>query len=243
MDIGYIDALYRYPVKSMRGDALDAAELGWHGLEGDRRFAVHRVGDHTAFPWLTAGRLPELLLFTPVRHEDGDGPPTHIRTPDGDNLPIFSDALAAEIARRHGAPVEMVQFRQGFFDDATISVIAADTVHAIGRLAGAGDDVRRFRPNIVVRLREPAAFAEDAWVGGTLQFGEGDEGAAITVAMPDVRCSMVNLDPDTAASSPEVLKAIVRANATNAGIYGSVARAGRLRVGQPVRLTARASPL
>ena len=56
--------------------------------------------------------------------------------------------------------------------------------------------------------------------------------------MRDERCSMVNLDPDSARSTPEVLKAVVRANQNNAGIYGAVTRTGRLKVGQTIFLRA-----
>jgi uncharacterized protein YcbX len=73
-------------------------------------------------------------------------------------------------------------------------------------------------------------------LGGVLSFGEGDDAPAITVTMRDVRCSMVNLDPDSASPAPEVLKATVRANQNNAGIYGAVTRIGRLAVGQTIHL-------
>src|SRR5262249_52562654 len=156
--IGYVEAIFRYPVKSMRGEPLEAASLGWHGFAGDRRLAFCRVGDRSGFPWLSASKLPELLLFGPQRSGDGgDGDiPTHVRTPDGKDMPVFGEELAAEIGRRHGAPVQMMQLRHGIFDDASISVIASDTVREIGRLAGRSLDVRRFRPNIVVRLQRPA---------------------------------------------------------------------------------------
>ena len=94
--------------------------------------------------------------------------------------------------------------------------------------------MRRFRPNVVVRLRRPAPFQEDEWLGGVLSFGEGDDAPAIAVTMRDVRCSMVNLDPDSASSAPEVMKAIVREHQNTAGIYGAVTRIGRLAVGQVV---------
>jgi hypothetical protein len=71
-----------------------------------------------------------------------------------------------------------------------------------------------------------------------LSFGEADDAHAITVTMRDVRCSIVNLDPDSARSAPDVLKAVVRAKQNNAGIYGSVTRIGRLAVGQTIRLHA-----
>src|SRR6266516_7996771 len=103
----------------------------------------------------------------------------------------------------------MMQLRNGFFDEASISVIASDTVREIGRLAGRSPDVRRFRPNVVVRLLRSGPFQEDEWVGGVLSFGEGEDAPAIAVTMRDLRCSMVNLDPDSAASAPEMQKAVV----------------------------------
>ena len=240
IEIGHIDAIFRYPVKSMRGERLEAATLGWHGLEGDRRLAFRRIDDRGGFPWLTASRLPELVLFAPVRGDDGDSAdlPTHVRTPGGALMPVFGDDLAAEVGDRHGARVQMMQLKNGIFDDASLSVIALDTVHAISRLAGREPDVRRFRPNVVVRLLRPAPFSEDEWVGGALSFGDGDDASAIAVTTRDARCSMVNLDPDSASSAPEMLRAVVRANQNNAGIYGAVTRIGRLAVGQTVRLHA-----
>jgi uncharacterized protein YcbX len=88
----------------------------------------------------------------------------------------------------------------------------------------------------VVRLLRPDPFQEDHWVGGVLSFGEVGHGPGLSVTMRDARCSMVNLDPDSAQSAPEVLKAIVRMNQNNAGIYGVVIRTGRLAVGQTVHL-------
>jgi len=132
----------------------------------------------------------------------------------------------------------MMQLRHGIFDEASVSVIASDTVREIGRLAGRSLDMRRFRPNVVVRLLRPVAFQEDEWLGGVLSFGEADDAPAIAVTMRDERCSMVNLDPDSASSAPEVMKAVVRANQNNAGIYGAVTRIGRLAVGRTTFLRA-----
>lgn len=231
-----MEAIFRYPVKSMRGERLEAGNLGWHGLDGDRRLAFRRIDDRSGFPWLSASKLPELILYTPHRREDAAPAdlPTHVRTPDGEELPVFGEQLAAEVARLHGSPVQMMHLRDGIFDDASISVIASDTVREITRLAGQTPDVRRFRPNVVLRLLRPAPFQEDEWLGGVLSFGEGDDAPQVAVTMRDVRCSMVNLDPDSAHSAPEVLKAAVRANKNNAGIYATVTRIGRLAVGQTV---------
>jgi hypothetical protein len=238
IEIGHVEAIFRYPVKSMGGERLEVARLGWHGLDGDRRLAFRRIDDRSGFPWLSASKLPDLLLFVPQRREDGaqGDLPTHVRTPDGAEMPVFGEDLAAEVGRRYGAPVQMMRLNHGIFDEASISVITFDTVREIGLLARRGSDVRRFRPNIVVRSLRSVPFQEDEWLGGVLSFGEGDEGPAITVTMRDVRCSMVNFDPDSATPAPEVLKAVVRANQNNAGIYGTVNRIGGLAVGQAILL-------
>src|SRR4051812_14519165 len=194
----------------MRGEPLEAATLGWHGLDGDRRLALRRLGERGGFPWLTASKLPDLIAFTPERREDGL--PAYVRTPEGEVLPLFGEALAAEVGRRHGAPVQMMQLKHGMFDEASISVITSETVREIGRLAGRSADLRRFRPNIVVRSTRAVPFEEDQWLGGVLTFGEADDAPAVTVTLRDARCVMVNFDPDGGSPAPEMLKAVVRAN-------------------------------
>ncbi|HYL75313.1 MAG TPA: MOSC N-terminal beta barrel domain-containing protein [Bryobacteraceae bacterium] len=238
IEIGHVEAIFRYPVKSMRGEPLHTAELGWHGLPGDRRLALRRMNDRGEFPWLTASKLPALLLFTPQHGEDAapGALPTHVRTPDGHEIPIFGEELAADVGRRYGAPVQMMQWKHGIFDEASISVIASDTVREISQLAGLSPDVRRFRPNVAVRLLRSGAFQEDEWVGRVLSFGEAADAPAIAVTMRDVRCAMLNLDPDSASPAPEMMKAVVRVHENTAGIYGTVTRTGRLAAGQPIFL-------
>src|SRR5262245_14366050 len=94
--IGRVHAIARYPVKSMAGIPLDSAELGEHGLPGDRRFAFRRAGDESAMPWLTASRLPELLLYRPI----GEPLPTHVQTPSGATLALGGAELTAELVER-----------------------------------------------------------------------------------------------------------------------------------------------
>jgi uncharacterized protein YcbX len=235
MKIGHIEALFRYPVKSMRGEPLDEATLGWHGLDGDRRFALRRMDERGGNPWLSASKLPELVLFTP-RGRDRDALPTHVLSPEGEELPLSGDELAADVGRRYGAPVQMMRLNHGIFDEASVSVIAAATVAEIGRLAVRSVDARWFRPNVLVETTRAVPFEEDGWLGGVLTFGEAGDAPAVAVTLRDVRCSMLNLDPDGGPPAPEVLKAAVRANQNHAGIYGTVTRAGRLAVGQPVFL-------
>lgn len=235
IEIGHVEAIFRYPVKSMAGERLESAQMGWHGIEGDRRLALRRMEDYSGFPWLTATKLPDLVLLAPQRRDGAEADiPTHVRTPNGKELPVFGEELAAEVGRRYGAAVQMMKMKHGIFDDACISVIATYTVEEISRLAGVSPDVRRFRPNVLVRLLRSGPFQEDAWVGGALSFGEGENAPSVAVTMRDVRCAMLNLDPDTARPDVEMMKAVVRANQNNAGVYGTVTRIGQLAVGQKI---------
>jgi uncharacterized protein YcbX len=231
--VGEIAALFRYPVKSMMGEPVDVADLGWHGLSGDRRLAFRRIGAEGGFPFLTASRLPDLLLFSPQGSTADGQLPTSVRTPEGVDLGLFSSDLAAEVGRRHGSPVEMLHLDRGIFDEAHVSVITSATVTELGTLAAPGADVRRYRPNILISTERSIPFEEDEWVGGVLTFGHAD-GAAIAITNRDERCSMVNLDPDSAQPSPELLKAIVQARNNKAGVYGTVIRRGPLAIGQPI---------
>jgi uncharacterized protein YcbX len=240
MELGHVSALFRYPIKSIAGERLEAAKLGWHGVEGDRRLAFRRLADRGAFPWLTASRFPELLLYKPVGRQDttGEPLPTHVRTPGGREYALTDEALRKEIATRHRAEVELMQLRHGIFDEAGVSVITLGTIQSIARAAGRDADVRRFRPNLVLDTRGAQPFEEDRWVGKILEFGSPGTGPAVSVTMRDERCVMVNLDPDTAEADAEVMKAVICMNENYAGVYGTVVRTGELRVGQVVSLRA-----
>jgi len=235
--IGHIHQLVRYPVKSMAGVATDSASLGWHGLQGDRRFAFRRLNNKSDFPWLSASKVPELILYQPLGlDENADEPsPTEVRTPEGSILPLGSVELQNSVGEKFGSTVELMHLRNGIFDDGSVSVITLATMSAICREAGQVLDTRRFRPNIVIDAGEAEPFAEEGWIEGRLVFGN-DPGPTVTVTIRDRRCMMINLDPDTARQNPNFMKAAVRLNGNNAGVYANIARTGKISVGQPVSL-------
>ena len=234
--LGQVRELVRYPVKSMAGVATNSAFLGWHGFAGDRRFAFRRLNDNSGFPWLTASRLPELLLYQPFGLDETTEQPTHVRTPDGHDLPIESPELQRSVAEKFGRPLELMKLKQGIFDEASVSVIDLATIAGIGRELGQDLDTRRFRANILIASEVSEPFLEDSWIGGRLVFGSDEDGPVVSVTMRDPRCVMINLDPDTAEPDPRIMKAAVRLNENNAGVYGTVARTGQISVGQSVSL-------
>src|SRR5687767_9361610 len=111
--LGHVHQIVRYPVKSMAGIATDSAFLGWHGLAGDRRFAFRRLDDKSGFPWLSASRLPELVLYQPAGLSESTGECTHVRTPDGTLLELRGESLRTEISERFGSAVEVMMLKHG----------------------------------------------------------------------------------------------------------------------------------
>jgi uncharacterized protein YcbX len=152
------------------------------------------------------------------------------------DLALTSAELQNRVAEKFGSPVELMKLKHGIFDEASVSVINLATISAIGREAEQTLDTRRFRANILIASNATDPFLEDRWVGGRLVFGSNDTGAMINVTMRDERCVMINLDPDTAEQDPRVMKAAVRLNRNNAGVYGNVVRTGQISVGQSVSL-------
>ena len=234
--VGRVKAILRYPVKSMRGENLDQAEIGWYGIDGDRRWAFVKSGDTSHFPWLTGREVPEMVLYSPRYDDRSDTKQSQVlvKTPGGDEWTINSPELLSELAGRYGRPAHLIHLGKGCHDAMPLSLLSTATVESFGQEVGLPLDPRRFRPNILVELVSGKAYDEDSWVGGVVQIGEGPKAARIQVNRRNVRCVMTNIDPETAQRDPRVLKAVVRARDECAAIYGSAEQPGVVRVGDPI---------
>ena len=226
--VGRVSALWRYPVKSMGAESLDAVDVSWHGLAGDRRWAFVRDGMvHSGFPWLTIRERPDMGRYHPsfVEPEWPDRSDTVVRTPSGPVFNVVDPALACELG--HG--VRVIRHDRGLFDTLPLSLISVQTVAAMGTAVGSVLDTLRFRPNVLLDI-PGAPFPEDAWVGAVLAVGA----VRLRVDKRDGRCVMVNVDPRTGERDPRVLRAIARDRQACLGVYGSTVAPGRVAVGDVV---------
>lgn len=221
--VGNVVGLWRYPVKSMAGQALPSVDVSWHGLAGDRRWAFVRSGvERSGFPWLTIRERSDMWSYVPSFEDPSrpDDSRTVVRTPAGKVLDVTDPALAAELG--HGARV--IKQSRGVFDTMPLSLLSVQSVEGLR----AGVDPRRFRPNILIET----ALSEDGWVGSVVRIG----GMRMRVDQHDERCVVVNVDPDTAERDPSILRAIAQTRASRFGVYGSVVEPGRVSVGDAVLL-------
>jgi MOSC domain-containing protein len=228
-EIGRVEALWRYPVKSMAEEALAEVDVSWHGFAGDRRWAFVREDiPSSGFPWLTIRERADMRHFRP-RFADPSRPDharTLIRTPGGDDLGVTDPALAEAL----GGGVRVIKQNRGVFDVMPLSLITTQTVAGLGSLVGAELDPQRFRPNLLVSAAGDAEFPEEGWVGAVLRIG----GLRMRVDQKDERCVVVNVDPATDERDPAILRALARERQACAGVYGSVVEPGRVAVGDAV---------
>ena len=224
-EVGRVVGLWRYPVKSMAAEPLEAVEVGWHGLAGDRRWAFVRGSiPRSGFPWMTIREDSSMLEHVPrfAEPERPDKSRTLVRTPAGEELDVIDPALAASL----GSDVRVIKQDRGVFDAMPLSLITTQSIAELERLVGFGLDPQRFRPNLLVEAEE----REDAWVGRVLRIG----GMAMRVDQRDERCVIVNIDPVSGARDASVLKTLAQERSSCIGVYGSTVDRGRVAVGDSV---------
>jgi hypothetical protein len=258
--IGKVESLWRYPVKSMRGEEIDAAYLGFAGVYGDRLYALSSDAAVPGFPYLTGREQRRMVLYRPrFRHPDlaamppnlaeaealapgispvyadADGLAVDIETPEGETLaiddPKLADRLNEHLSRRH--QVKVLRSDRALTDCRPVSLCSLATVGQLGEELGKAVDKRRFRANVYLDLKDAAGYAENGFVGKTLRIGDK---VRLQVLERDPRCAMITLDPDTAERDPSVLKKVTDDHEGYAGVYAAVLIEGVVKAGDAVRL-------
>src|SRR5438034_7939336 len=256
--VGKIDSLWRYPVKSMRGEELDEAFASFSGIYGDRLFAFESSASPKGFPYLTAREQQRLLQYRPhFRHPDKAARPINlteaesmganpvwadpselmvdVETPDEQTLAIddlaLIDMLRTDIDQKH--QLTLMRSERALTDCRPVSVFSLQSARQLGEETGTSIDKRRFRANVYVNLTSAQGFAENEFVGKTLRIGPK---VVVTVLERGARCVMITLDPDTGEKTPAILKKVAQAHDGMAGVYGAVIVEGRLHMGDSVEV-------
>lgn len=256
--IGRVDSLWRYSVKSMRGEELDEAFVGFAGVYGDRLYAFTSSASPKGFPYLTGREQKELLRYRPrFRHPDqaarpinlaeaeGIGPgltPVYaspsdmmvdVDTPTGETLaiddPMLTRMLTEGIRETHS--LALLRSDRAMTDCRPVSLFSLQTALQIGEELGVAIDKRRFRANIYVDLISQSGFGENALVGRSLRLGSK---VVISILERDPRCKMITLDPDTGDANPEIMRKVAQDHEGMAGVYAAVLVEGTVRKGDGV---------
>ena len=256
--IGKVESLWRYPVKSMRGEELDEMFAGYAGVYGDRVFAFTSSLSPKGFPFFTGRDQRQMIRYRarfrnpekaarPINLAEAESSGANpisanaselmieVETPDGKTIaiddPALIDNLRANIDRKH--ELKLLRSDKAITDCRPLSIFAVQSAKKLGEETGTNVDKRRFRANVYVDLTNAAGFAEDQFVGKTLRIGSK---VVVSVLERDPRCMMITLDPDTAEKTPAILKQVAQAHEGMAGVYGAVLMEGMIRKGDSVEL-------
>lgn len=258
--VGTVDSLWRYPVKSMRGEEMEEAFVGFPGVFGDRYFAFKSTASPKGFPYLTGREQEQLLRYRPrFRHPDrASGPPNlaeaeriapginpidadpedldvDVETPSGPTLAVDDPELVRMLGEgiSDDNKLTLVRSDRALADCRPVSLISLQTVEQIGEELGEELDRRRFRANIYLDSASGRGFGEDAFVGRSLRIGDK---AVVAILERDPRCKMISLDPDTGEHDPNVLRKVAQAHDNLAGVYCAVLVEGMVKKGDSIEL-------
>jgi hypothetical protein len=258
--VGKVESLWRYPVKSMRGEELQEALAGFSGIFGDRFYAFQSSAAPKGFPWLTAREQETMLLYRPrYRYPERTTRPVNlaeaeatgsgltpvygdlsdfivdVETPSGERFAVDDPRLIGVLCAglRDGHELTLLRSHRAMTDCRPVSIFSIQTARQLSKELGIDVDKRRFRANIYIDLESGKGFDEDEFVGRTLRVGAKTE---IAVLKRDSRCKICTLDPDTAQPNPDVMKQLAREHEGKAGIYGAVLIEGTIRPGDEIAL-------
>ena len=209
----YVQELWRYPVKSMRGERLKEATLRVSGVQGDRNIVVV---SHTGDRVITARTHPGLLGLQAAISEKGETLIDGFRWNSPEALALTRKA-AGEAVRLVDAGERSERF------DVLPLLVATD-----GAIQELGMDLRRLRPNIVIG--GVAGQTERGWPGSELRAGQ----VVIEMAQLRMRCVMTTFDPDTLRQDLGVLRKIVKEANGKLALDCAVTHPGILREGDEV---------
>lgn len=264
MTDGAVAALWRYPVKSMLGEELDASSVGERGLAGDRAYAL--IDRETGK--VVSGKNPRrgAVLFEchaaflePPDPGAAEPPPARITLPGGStvrtddagvddtisraiNRPVWLRARATEKPVIDDEQIALLSPPGTFFDAAPVHVVTTASLAALAAASPARRfDARRFRPNVLVAV-DASGFVENDWVETSLRVGV-DVVCHLVMAVP--RCVMTTLAQGDLPADKGILQTVTRENRIDVpgmgpnpcvGVYGVVTTGGEIRRGDPVRV-------
>jgi hypothetical protein len=223
-----IAEVWRYPVKSMAGERMGAADVGLGGLAHDRGVAVFdrhsRRPDHP----LSSRHHPGLLGFR-ASFEGGE---VVISGPDLIGARWGEPAVRERVSEACRREIEIACVEGGAFDDSPVHLVFLPTVAAVGQELLRRVDHRRFRANVYIAGPEFVPGTERSWVGR--QFAVGGARLLATAECP--RCAMTTVDPDSLEVWPALLRHLASTKDAMMGLYCQVLDPGRLEEGARLRL-------
>ncbi len=254
--IGKLESVWRYPVKSMRGEQVDDVFIAYTGVMGDRVYAISSTDAPPEFPWHTNREQEEFVLYQ-ARYKDhrstlkpaamvaafkgslnppyppADAFALEILTPDDETLDVQDPAFLESLRDKSEGKLALHFTQKNAVDCRPLSLFSMQTLSQLEQETELDLDKRRFRANFYVDWISADGFYENELVNRSLKIGERLE---IMVRELDPRCKSITIDPDTAETQPRILKHIARKHNGFAGVYAAVLTEGTVKAGDEIYL-------
>jgi uncharacterized protein YcbX len=269
-ELGTVAAIWRFPIKSVMGESLNAAEVTADGLAGDRAYALADEDGH-----IGTAKIPRKwgpLYSSRARYLAEPGPgelaPAELTLPEGERLMTSAPDIDGRLSDLVGRPVRLITEKpeglklespplglvpegddgptmdfpvvNGFFDLGAMHLLTTATLARLRELS----PETRFEPR---RFRPNVVVETPEGVEGFAEndwpgkiLAIGDE-VLIKVTMPTIRCVVTTLAQDDLPRDPAVLKTAAQHNSANVGVYAMVERGGRIRRGDRITIAGDAS--
>jgi len=243
--VGKVIEIWRYPVQSMRGEALADAEIGADGVVGDRAYGIVDPESGAVVSSAQGRRKWRDIVTFAARYRgaptaNGAAAPIDILPPNGTVLAGEQPDIDARLAALLGQPAHLADKAaenvRSTYDHSPLHLLTTASLRQFSALRPESRFVpARFRPNLVIDTGETCGFLEQGWLERRFRIGESVE---IAVTDHCKRCVMTTLPQGDLSMDPGVLHTVTMRNNTRAGIYAAVTRPGRVRVGDPVHALA-----
>lgn len=229
--VGSVKSLWRYPVKSMRGEKCDSLLFDNRGAVGDRFYSVKDEAGKFGSGKDTRRFVKIDGLFNFSSFYDGEIPV--ILFPDGKTARGNDPTIHTELSKALNQTVTLSEEKLvSHFDDSPVHIVATASLDWLkAKLPASVIDERRFRPNIVIET-EGAELLEQNWIGKTLEIN----GVVLEITQPTVRCVMVNFPQPDIPQDKRIFAGIGRESNLNFGVYARVSAGGDVRFGEKVKI-------
>lgn len=232
--VGEIREINRYPVKSFGGESLDVCDIESYGLKGDRFCSFYDETKEGWWRYITARSIPNMMKYQAKFKDES----VQVVGPDG-TIYGWDEELLKEIQKMTDTRITMSKPKNPHpehphllsVDGASILILTDATLRKLEALWGKPVDQRRFRGNFVVAVNDDSIFEGD-WIGQQLSIGE----VQLQVDSYCERCVMITMDPDNQAKDPSLHKKVHQAFENRFGVYASVIKPGKIRLGDQVTL-------
>ncbi len=235
--------MYRWPVKSLRGEKVSAALLDHRGMAGDRAYALIDERPERGRKRLTVRQRPEMLAWEAAYPATCDG------SPEPSGPPVLYSAsgaawawedpeLPAALAEEYGVPLSL-RAADGQQDRGpTVLVTFEASRRGLEEETGQEVDIRRFRPNLHLDTDAPAFAEESFGEGATITVGEVTLAVVGDNAGPCIRCTVPSWDPYGRERRPELQKHLIAEHENKFGVIMRVTAPGTVRAGDVASVSA-----